>query len=53
MELDIGEDRILLQVPPEKYKLDVFLPFFMIPGEAGAQLNKVTHVSEMCTKRFM
>ncbi|XP_014663914.1 PREDICTED: PIH1 domain-containing protein 1-like [Priapulus caudatus] len=44
VELDIGEDRILLHALAQRYKLDVFMPFLMASSETGAQFNRITQV---------
>jgi hypothetical protein len=44
IELDIGEDRILLQTRSNVYYLDIYLPYDLIQEECGAQFNKKTRV---------
>lgn len=42
VELDVGEDRIVLTAHPNRYHLDLCLPYYVIPGQAGAQFDKKT-----------
>lgn len=44
VELDIGEDRILLQTRSNVYYLDVYLPYNLIQEDCGAQFNKKTRI---------
>lgn len=44
VELDIGEDRILLQTRSNVYFLDIYLPYNLIQDECGAQFNKKTRI---------
>lgn len=39
INLDIGEDRIVLEAHPKKYFLDIFLPYPLEQDECGAQFN--------------
>ncbi|XP_021354061.1 PIH1 domain-containing protein 1-like [Mizuhopecten yessoensis] len=42
--LDIGEDRILLETRSNVYYLDIYLPFFLLQDECGAQFNRKTRI---------
>ena len=42
--LDVGEDRLVLHVNPDKYHLDLDLPFDVDNETCGAQFNKKTKV---------
>lgn len=42
--LDVGEDRILLQTRSNAYYLDVYLPYFLMQEECGAQFNRKTKI---------
>lgn len=44
IELDIGEDRILLQTRSNVYYLDIYLPYDLVQEECGAQFNKKTRI---------
>lgn len=44
--LDVGEDRLVLNVNPDKYHLDVDLPFDVNNETCGAQYNKKTKVKD-------
>ena len=44
MQLSVGEDRIVLTAQPNRYHLDLCLPYYVIPEEAGAQFNKKSRV---------
>ncbi|XP_038058926.1 PIH1 domain-containing protein 1-like [Patiria miniata] len=40
LSLDLGEDRVLLHAHPNRYHLDIYLPFDVDTDESGAQFNK-------------
>ena len=42
--LDVGEDRLVLRVNPDKYQLDLDLPFDVDNDTCGAQYNRKTKV---------
>lgn len=42
--LDVGEDRLVLRVNPDKYHLDLDLPFDVDNDACGAQYNRKTKV---------
>ena len=42
--LDVGEDRLVLSVNPDKYHLDLDLPFELDNDTCGAQFNRKTKV---------
>ena len=44
VDLDIGEDRILLETRSNIYGLDVYLPFNLIQEECASQFNRRTKV---------
>ncbi|XP_060111418.1 PIH1 domain-containing protein 1 [Heteronotia binoei] len=44
LDLDLGEDRIVLQDHPGLYHLDIFIPFSIIPEESKAQFHKRTKI---------
>ncbi|XP_013794473.1 PIH1 domain-containing protein 1-like [Limulus polyphemus] len=44
IELDLGEDRIILRVQPDIYYLDVFIPYDIQQEESGAQFDKQSKV---------
>ena len=44
--LDIGEDRLVLNVNPDKYHLDLDLPFDVDNETCGAQYNRKTKVMD-------
>ncbi|KAM3822504.1 PIH1 domain-containing protein 1 isoform 1-T2 [Vipera latastei] len=44
LELDLGEDRIVLQGHPELYQLDIFIPYSIVPEESRAQFHKETKI---------
>ncbi|CAI5790700.1 PIH1 domain containing 1 [Podarcis lilfordi] len=44
LELDLGEDRIVLQGHPQLYHLDIFLPYIIVPEESRAQFHRGTKV---------
>lgn len=44
ISLDLGEDRILLQTRSNIYYLDIFLPYYMVQSECGAQFNRKTRI---------
>uniref|UniRef100_A0A8D2Q6I3 PIH1 domain-containing protein 1 n=1 Tax=Varanus komodoensis TaxID=61221 RepID=A0A8D2Q6I3_VARKO len=46
LELDLGEDRIVLQGQPNLYHLDIFVPYSIIPEESKAQFHRATKVSD-------
>lgn len=48
--LDVGEDRLVLNVNPDKYHLDVDLPFDVNNETCGAQYNKKTKVKDTWVK---
>ena len=45
--LDIGEDRLVLNVNPDKYHLDLDLPFDVDNETCGAQYNRKTKVMDI------
>lgn len=45
LELDLGEDRIVLRGHPGLYSLDIFIPYSIVPEESRAQFHKRTKVS--------
>lgn len=48
--LDIGEDQLVLNVNPDKYHLDLNLPFDVNKETCGAQYNRKTKVMDSCVK---
>ena len=44
--LDVGEDRLVLDVNPDKYHLDLDLPFDVDNETCGAQYNRKTKVKD-------
>lgn len=46
--LDVGEDRLILNVNPDKYHLDLKLPFDVDNETCGAQYNRKTKVIKDC-----
>ncbi|XP_054848535.1 PIH1 domain-containing protein 1 isoform X2 [Eublepharis macularius] len=44
LELDLGEDRIVLRGHPGLYCLDIFVPYSIIPEESRAQFHKKTKI---------
>lgn len=44
INLDLGEDRILLQTRSNIYYLDIYLPYYMVQSECGAQFNRKTRI---------
>ncbi|XP_053118530.1 PIH1 domain-containing protein 1 [Hemicordylus capensis] len=44
LELDLGEDRIVLQGHPRLYHLDIFIPYSIVPEESKAQFHKGTKI---------
>ncbi|XP_015665824.1 PIH1 domain-containing protein 1 [Protobothrops mucrosquamatus] len=44
LELDLGEDRIVLRGHPELYHLDIFIPYSIVPEETQAQFHKETKI---------
>uniref|UniRef100_A0A803T8J0 PIH1 domain-containing protein 1 n=1 Tax=Anolis carolinensis TaxID=28377 RepID=A0A803T8J0_ANOCA len=44
LELDLGEDRIVLQGCPRLYHLDIFIPYSIVPEESKAQFHKETKI---------
>ena len=42
LELSVGEDRVLLTASPNRYHLDLCLPYYVMPGQVGAQFDKKT-----------
>ncbi|XP_070583981.1 PIH1 domain-containing protein 1 isoform X2 [Erythrolamprus reginae] len=44
LELDLGEDRIVLRGHPELYFLDIFIPYSIVPEESRAQFHKETKI---------
>ncbi|KAF7238813.1 PIH1 domain-containing protein 1 [Varanus komodoensis] len=44
LELDLGEDRIVLQGQPNLYHLDIFVPYSIIPEESKAQFHRATKI---------
>ena len=42
--LDVGEDRLILSINPDKYHLDLKLPFDVDNETCGAQYNRKTKV---------
>ena len=44
LSLEVGEDRVVLKTRPEKFFLDVDLPFLVDSDESGAQFNQQTRV---------
>ncbi|KAL7990066.1 hypothetical protein Chor_012732, partial [Crotalus horridus] len=47
LELDLGEDRIVLRGHPELYHLDIFIPYSIVPEESWAQFHKETKVKNL------
>ncbi|XP_052243129.1 PIH1 domain-containing protein 1-like isoform X1 [Dreissena polymorpha] len=44
ISLDLGEDRILLQTRSNTYYLDIYIPFFIVQADCGAQFNRKTRI---------
>ena len=44
LDLSVGEDRILLMAHPNRYHLDLCLPYYVIPGQVGAQFDKKSKI---------
>ncbi|XP_066483412.1 PIH1 domain-containing protein 1 [Tiliqua scincoides] len=44
LELDLGEDRIVLRGHPQLYCLDIFIPYIIVPEDSSAQFHKRTKV---------
>nr|XP_060636471.1 PIH1 domain-containing protein 1 [Anolis sagrei ordinatus] len=44
LELDLGEDRIVLQGQPGLYHLDIFIPYSIVPEESKAQFHRETKI---------
>ncbi|XP_058039174.1 PIH1 domain-containing protein 1 [Ahaetulla prasina] len=44
LELDLGEDRIVLRGHPDLYHLDIFIPYSIVPEESRAQFHKETKI---------
>lgn len=44
LQLDVGEDRLVLTTRSHVYHLDIFLPFLLINEETGAQFDRNTKV---------
>ncbi|KAL8176821.1 UNVERIFIED_CONTAM: hypothetical protein K2H54_039050 [Gekko kuhli] len=44
LDLDLGEDRIVLQDHPGLYHLDIFIPYSIVPEESQAQFHKRTKI---------
>ncbi|XP_007431711.1 PIH1 domain-containing protein 1 [Python bivittatus] len=44
LELDLGEDHIVLRGHPELYHLDIFIPYSIVPEESRAQFHKETKI---------
>lgn len=44
LSLDLGEDRILLQTRSNIYYLDIYLPYFIVQEDCGAQFNRKTRI---------
>ncbi|XP_045196240.2 PIH1 domain-containing protein 1-like isoform X2 [Mercenaria mercenaria] len=44
INLDLGEDRILVQTRSNIYYLDIYLPFYIVQTECGAQFNRKTRI---------
>ncbi|XP_060590957.1 PIH1 domain-containing protein 1-like [Ruditapes philippinarum] len=44
INLDLGEDRILLQTRSNIYYLDIYLPYYIVQQECGAQFNRKTRI---------
>ena len=42
--LSVGEDRLVLTAHPNRYHLDLCLPYYVIPGQVGAQFDKKTKI---------
>ncbi|XP_048372663.1 PIH1 domain-containing protein 1 [Sphaerodactylus townsendi] len=58
LELDLGEDRIVLRDHPGWYHLDIFIPYSIVPEESKAQFNKRTKtwikgVQSLLTQAFV
>ncbi|KAJ6654424.1 hypothetical protein lerEdw1_007017 [Lerista edwardsae] len=51
LELDLGEDRIVLQGHPRLYCLDIFIPYSIVPEDSRAQFHRRTKVSNQDSKR--
>lgn len=51
LELDLGEDRIVLQGHPRLYCLDIFIPYSIVPEDSRAQFHKRTKVSNQDSTR--
>ena len=50
--LDVGEDRLILDVPGKKYHLDLTFPHFVDYETGGAQFNRKTGVSSSRNDTF-
>lgn len=46
--LDVGEDRLILNVNPDEYHLDLKLPYDVDNETCGAQYNRKTKVINDC-----
>nr|XP_020648458.1 PIH1 domain-containing protein 1 isoform X2 [Pogona vitticeps]XP_020648459.1 PIH1 domain-containing protein 1 isoform X2 [Pogona vitticeps]XP_020648460.1 PIH1 domain-containing protein 1 isoform X2 [Pogona vitticeps] len=44
LELDLGEDRIVLRGKPGVYHLDIFIPYSIIPEESRSQFHRRTKI---------
>ncbi|XP_077171931.1 PIH1 domain-containing protein 1 isoform X2 [Paroedura picta] len=44
LDLDLGEDRIVLRDHPGLYHLDIFVPYSIIPEDSKAQFHKRTKI---------
>ena len=47
LTLDLGEDRILLETRANIYRLDIYLPYDILPEESGAQFNRSSRVCHL------
>ncbi|KAL4233162.1 PIH1 domain-containing protein 1 [Mactra antiquata] len=44
ISLDLGEDRILLQTRSNIYYLDIYIPYYIVQSDCGAQFNRKTRI---------
>ncbi|XP_042327014.1 PIH1 domain-containing protein 1 isoform X2 [Sceloporus undulatus] len=44
LDLDLGEDRIVLEGHPRLYHLDIFIPYSIVPEESRAQFHRETKI---------
>ncbi|ESO93320.1 hypothetical protein LOTGIDRAFT_216148 [Lottia gigantea] len=44
LQLDLGEDRIVLETRSNVYDLDIFLPYYIQQDECGAQFDRKTKI---------